>query len=405
MTKRNPRVGAESLASGSVSAYHPPAGLRYGPGLAAVGHRRGLPRFNTLESGSPGQKSQSGRAVVLLAVLAVFLVAILGALWIWVSSGSSDDPPPAIDRQAPVEEGATYFDPGGLPVPPRGAGTAGPIEASTPPVDALQDPRRFEGRGSIRGQVVVDPEVEFPERFTVVVGPSRSLLGRERAASRRVEYPGTAEEFQIDDLPLGGYDVWVEAERMNSLRTAVLLTRTAAHPYVILKISPTGFLDGYVTRSDGGPAADVKVTLERVSGEDRREVLTRADGQYRFDDLPDGEYRILFGPPETPLAPPRSLVFTSPSLRFPDVTLPATVSVRIHSLNYQRSAVPGCVISGFGDHGGKIDAVTDSDGTAWAENLPPGRYRVTARADDGRKARTTIEIENQPGQDFWLIVR
>jgi hypothetical protein len=261
----------------------------------------------------------------------------------------------------------------------------------------------FDGVGSIRGLVTVVGGDPLPESFTVHVGPSTSLFGREHAELRSLAVQGP--EFALAGLPLGGYDVWVEVSGMNSLRTPVLLSAAAPDPYIVLRVSPTGYIDGYVVNRDGRPAQDLRVALEAMFGEGRLETTTRGDGFYRFEDVQDGEYRILFGPLHAPLLPARELAFQAPSMRFPRTELPAAADILLHSTDPGGRAVGDVTLTGFGKPTGRIELVTDFAGDGWARNVPPGRYRLAARDAEGRRGTSTIEVEDRAGQEFWISVR
>lgn len=338
----------------------------------------------------------------MLLLLLAILVGLLG-LWLWNASRS--DPgelspdglgvgPSSGEHSAAIGEpaapdGVERFDLGQAPSTHPGPGAA--ILAA-------------DGHGSIRGRLVVDPGVIFPERWTVVVGPSRRAFGTSPAERRRVDYTGDTAEFVVPDLPLGGYEVRVEAPGMNSKRAVALLTRVSAHPYLIVTVSPTGFIDGFVIGGDSLPAEGIRVTLERRDNQERVETRTRPDGLYRFDSVRDGEYRLIFGPPEKPLVPVRELSFEAPSMRFPNIELPKTVEILIHTRDHLRSRLAGVTVTGFGDKGGRIELVSDSLGEGRASNLPPGRYRVLGHTDDGRRARSTFMVEEIPGQEFYLLL-
>ncbi|MCB9916475.1 MAG: carboxypeptidase regulatory-like domain-containing protein [Planctomycetes bacterium] len=281
-----------------------------------------------------------------------------------------------------------------------------PANAPAEAAPAASAAAEFEGQGSIRGLVQAAPGVTLPESFAVVVGPSRSVRGREHAASRRLQLDGGQREFELADLPLGGYDVWVEADGLRAPRRAVLLTSGSASPYVILQLGRMGFIDGVVRRADGAPAEGVLVALIPSLGEVRREERTRPDGMYRFDDVEDGEYSLAVGPAEAPLVPPRDLYFRAPSMRFPDVELPPTASLLLFAQDYQGRLMPDVVITGFGDAGGSLSVTTGSDGRARAEDLPPGRWRLQARDPQGTlKARMTFDVTLEEGLECWLVLR
>lgn len=262
---------------------------------------------------------------------------------------------------------------------------------------------KFYGRGSIRGLVSVASGVTLPPEFTLHIGPSDSLFGREHAESR--SQVTTEAEFVFEDIPLGGYDVWVAAPGMNSRRNPVLLTQAVPSPYVVLKVAPTGFVDGYVVNKDGRPAAELRVALDAVHSDQRIETQTRQDGFYVFDDVPDGEYQISFGPLDAPLVPPRDLVFQAPSMRFPNVELPPTADILIHTTDRDGKAVGEVTLTGFGRPSGRLSLVTDLAGNGWARNLPLGRYKVSARNEQGLRASMTLVVEDKPGQEFYIAVR
>lgn len=322
------------------------------------------------------------------------------ALFGWIAFQRAEGP-----ANAPLE-----------PVATGSEATGGPATALSPSErdPELWDPPKpyerarptqpsFDGRGSIRGLVQPPPGVPLPKAYTVNVGPSTSLAGRERAEHRSLEVG--AAEFAIEDLPLGGYEVWITAPGLNSRRSPILLTEASAHPYIVLKISPMGSLDGFVVRADGGPAEDLRVELAERDGEGRLEARTRADGYYRFEHVPDGEYRIRFGPLHGALLPEREVAFLAPSLRFPKVELPPTAVILIHTTDVQGRALGEVTLTGFGKPSGRIEATSDLSGNAWVHNLPPGRYRLSGTDAEGRRGKTTLEVQDEASQEFWISVR
>jgi hypothetical protein len=379
---------AESLASARPSAY-----VRGG---VTVGLRPGVTLSRSFNHGAGVRNSRSGRVVLLLSLLLLLVALGLLGLWSWVSLES----PPVIEGTPATAVETSSTAPRIEPVLDTeradvGSGTGGGsgIAAGT------------EGRGSIRGRLVVDPGVTFPDNWTVSVGPSQVVHGAGPVLGKKVSYTGETSEFVIPDLLLGGYEVRVEAPGMNSKPRGVLLTAVSAHPYLIVTVSPTGFIDGFVFGGDSLPAEGVRVTLERLEPKSRRETKTHPDGMYRFDDVRDGEYRLIFGPPENPLVPARELSFEAPSMRFPNVELAKTTEILIYTIDRYRNPLAGVTVTGFGDKGGRIELVTDAEGKGRASNLPPGRYRVRAFTDDGRHSKGTWDVEATQDQAFRLFLR
>ena len=361
-------------------------------------------RENSILAGDPELLVRRGRAssTTVVALVAAALAFFL-ALRLFGAGGAAD----GAGRAPMPQPEAQPTDPSPASPPAGGSGSR-PAGASADgaPRRSYEQPRRqpaFEGLGSLRGMVTVVGGGPLPEVYTVHVGPSNSLQGRGRAANTSVVVRGP--DFAFPDLPLGGYDVWVDAEGLNSLRTPVQLQEASPDPYVVVRVSPTGFLDGHAYTHDGRPAEGLRVALESRRGEARLETATRSDGSYRFDSVPDGEYRILFGPLHAPLVPERELAFQAPSMRFPKVELPPTGEVLFHTTDLEGKALGEVTLTGFGRPAGRLELVTDPEGRAWGRHLLPGRYKLSARHADGRRARATVEIEVGPGQEEWIALR
>lgn len=257
---------------------------------------------------------------------------------------------------------------------------------------------RYEGEGSLRGTVRAPARVTVPLPLRIRVVPA----GKPEAEPRLFE---GGPDFEFPDLPLGLYDVRVEATGMNPSLTTVRLSTAAPSPYVVLKVSPMGSLDGFVVRADGAPAEDVRVELRRADGSLRLVERTRATGHYRFDRVPDGELVIRFGPEGQPLVPEREVAYQAPSLQFPEVQLPPAADVLLHTVDAAGRPVPDVKLVGFGRPAGRLDATSDGTGEVRARNLLPGRYRVAATTEDGRSGRLTMEVELREGLEFWVVVR
>ena len=262
---------------------------------------------------------------------------------------------------------------------------------------------KFLGKGSLRGLLATKDGSPPPIPYVLHVGPSGSIEGREYAVARQVEMHQA--EFVLEDLPLGGYDAWVVAPGMNSRRSPVLLTQNANSPYIILKIFPAGYLDGYVMNDDGRPAQDLRVELAQAIGEERFVTTTRADGSYLIKDIRDGDYTLSFGPKDRPMLPVRDLQFTAPSMHFPKVILPPTSDVKFLTTDIFGKPVPDVSVRGFSRPNGLLEVTTDGAGIGWARNVLPGKYNLTSQHEDGRKAKNAFVVTGEPNQEFWIAVK
>lgn len=339
-------------------------------------------------------RTRRGRAGLL--VLVALLAAAVGALY-WFSRAGP--PPQAAQARDPARLESAASGPRAsemLSAAPaaeaRAASGAGPAASAN----------RFTGRGRIRGSVDTPTGVELPAQYTVVVEPSRTLIGHEHASARRVEVAGSS-EFQVPDLPLGGYDVHCEAPGMNGRELAVLLEQGSADPYVMLVLSPAGRLDGEIVDAELVPLEDLVVTLEplgRLAG--KREARTDAAGRYAFDAVLDGEYRLHYGKIASPIAPPRELEFRAPGFSFPRLVIADLHTLVVRIVDSRRQPVQGARVYGSGSKGGAFDGSTDALGEYRARHLPTGRVRLHAERDGFGKAFAALDLGPIPQRELVL---
>jgi len=252
----------------------------------------------------------------------------------------------------------------------------------------------------------VDPGIEFPERWSLVLAPSRLLTGREHAVERRIELAGGEREFEVAPLPLAGYDVHAEAPGARGLVQPVLLDRASPEAYVVLRLAHTVFLQGDVFDADGAPAEGVPVHVTSKAGAGAQATTTDALGRYRFEDLSLGAWELVLGHPDRPILGPRSLRTAAPGLTFPPLTMPRLGSAEIHVLDGEDRPLPGASVVGAGTRGGDVDGTTDDEGLLVVRHLPEGRYRVRAIHPDGSASgddRTAFHV--RPGESVRVVLR
>lgn len=272
--------------------------------------------------------------------------------------------------------------------------------------EAAEDAKRkFDGRGVVRGEVLVRDGARMPERWTLFVEPHPWLEGHERAASRRVDFEHGETRFEVRDLPLGGYLVRAEGDDENCVPSSVLLVRGSAEQFVTLLLLPSGFIDGGVLDSAGRPAEGLDVTLESVETRQRSTLTTDAAGTFLFRDVLDGEYLLTFGRVDSPLIPAQSIAFKAPSLRFPTRTLPPTGSLKVNVIDVSLRGKSRVHVTGSSPGAGAIDTFSDDGGIARARYLPPGRYRIDARSEEGLAAGASVDIVAGEERSLEMLVR
>lgn len=267
------------------------------------------------------------------------------------------------------------------------------------------DAGRFQGgAGQIRGYIETADTTPFPTVWQLVLEPSTTLTGRERAERRVIEFQAGEQEFVISDLPLAGYDLMPRAAGMNGRRHPVLLERNNDNPYVTLQLHPAGFILGRVVDHEKLATAGLEVTLQALTREGVFETRTDTIGNYRFDDVLDGEYRLVFGPLTSPLLPPQSLRFSAPTMTVPDKQLPPLLRLNLLVLGPDHLPVFEAQVTGAGSDGGLVDVQTDAFGRATALFLPAGRYRLTAKHELYQRVRQSVELNARP-TDLTLRLR
>jgi len=343
---------------------------------------------------APGS-ARSGRVLIIL--IALLFVAGIAFLWLGAGERAAGRTLAPRTEEAPAQSAG----PSELVAAPRAPSEAAePTDGELAPfVPARASETRFAGKlGSLRGHIEVSGENPFPQTWRLVLRPSNTLPAREHAVSRSIEFSDARTEFEVAELPLGGYDVHGEAPGFNGQVLPVLLEPGNEHPFVNLRFVPCGTLEGRILDADSLPAEGVKVTLLAVPEESLAgTVTTDASGVYRFEQLADGEYEILVGEATAPLMPERRPVrFMAPRLTFPDIDLPQLGQLLVRVVDSLARPLEGVEVRGSGTHGGVIDGRTDYDGRLVVKHLPAGQFRLRLQHPSFAKEyakRIAVEVE------------
>ena len=352
---------------------------------------------------SPAPRRGSA-AVLLLAALLV-----LGGLVAWlVLAGTQATPGPGdpvtpradagvqetrTDRSIPtVRTNATT---------PAGAPAAGPARTAGGPRRVGGDPDRFRGRGVLRGSIEAAPGLSMPAAWTLVLEPSSSLAGSGDPEPRRIELTGD-DDWVVEDLPLGGYAVRAEAPGCNGRAVHVLLERTSNAAYVMLQLSPAGFVEGRLVDADGAPVEEVEVWLLPgapkalgLTGSEGRSTRSDVEGLWRFDDVLDGTYTLLFGPPSAPLVDPVAIRFQAPSLTWPSPELPPLVDLELLVTDAVGQPVGDATVVGTSPQA--FRATSLPNGSVRVPNLPFGFLNVRAEHEALGSGRLTLQLVDPDG--------
>lgn len=334
--------------------------------------------------------ARSSALLLLLAVLAATLLVLFAVSRVAIDDTAVLPVPPT--RAAPGVHGPA-------PEPEEQARTrsVAEIERAHPKPDAPagvehQGLDESHGPGVIRGRITAARGTDLPKVWTLVVEPHPFLQGSERAVTRRLEFANGEQEFKVEGLPLAGYNVRAQAAGLNDVACSALLVPGSDNVFVSPQFLPAGFIDGNVIDASGAPAEGILVTITSDSTHARTSARTDARGNYLIAGVTDGNYLLSIGSPEAPLLKQDSLAFKAPSLRFPTRQLPDTGILRVTTVDQSGRALAGTEVSGFSSSGGSLRTTTDARGAAVVRYLQPGRYRLEAKIEDGRRAGQWIDV-------------
>jgi hypothetical protein len=256
----------------------------------------------------------------------------------------------------------------------------------------LFDPRRFEGSGALQGRLRTPEGAAAPARWTLILEPSKVLLGGERARARRVDFEAGELEFELRDVPLGGYAVRAEAAGFHGPVEQVLLARPDSLRVVLeLALTRPGTLEGRLVDAHGAGVGGVGLWLAPLSdGPSRRATASQPDGRFRIDGLADGEYRLHAGAQALALRDPIEVAFQAPHLQLEDWVLPELGSLDLRVLDPGGRGVAGATIEATCERRGSVVATCDALGQALLEHLPSGQVQLVVSPPEGTPGRPKL---------------
>lgn len=279
------------------------------------------------------------------------------------------------------------------------------------PMDWKSYKKTFDGFCIISGMIEVDPGVEFPAQWRLVIQPSQLALGRDRATERIVEFEGTERTFEEFDLPMGGYRVHVEAAGMSCRGQEVMLFKLKGlenlpgknHAHLLLKLIPAGVAEGVVRDSDGVGVGNLPVFIENQRDRGRQSTQTDGSGYWRIDEVIEDPYILSLGNVDRPLIEPQAFGMVSPRYTHPDLTIPRTRTITVRVVDAQGAPVAAARLRGYGRPAGVIEASSEVDGTARIPFLPDGEYTLRGEARGELQGVTVFHVgEDSPSQAVTL---
>ena len=326
-------------------------------------------------------------------------------------SGLTDEPTRGSGPSS--TEGGTGTD--AMSAPPNSAGDLTPIPNGGIqvglPMEWKNYEKTFDGSCTISGMIEVDPGVEFPAQWRLVIQPSQLALGRDRATERVLEFEGNERTFEEFDLPMGGYRVHVEAAGMSCRGQEVMLFKLKGlenlpgknHAHLLLKLIPAGVAEGVVRDSDGVGVGNLPVFIENQRDRGRQSTQTDGSGYWRIDEVIEDPYILSLGNIDRPLIEAQAFGMVSPRYTHPDLTIPRTRTITVRVVDEKGAPVAAAHLRGYGRPAGVIEVSTEVDGTAQIPFLPDGEYTLRGEARGGLQGVTVFHVgEDSPSRAVTL---
>lgn len=259
--------------------------------------------------------------------------------------------------------------------------------------------RQPDGRpiGIIRGRLSLNGVARLDGPWKLILEPSRFAIGAELAERRELELPGAERDFEVTGLPLAGYDVRAEYPGLNGRALPLVLRKGAEATYVVIELSPSADVAGRLINSEGLGEEGISVHLRATGTSVDLSTVSDALGDYRFDDVLDGNYTLRVGAANAPILDPLSIQVRAPRMTVPDLEVPSLGRLRIEVVDPFDTPQPDVEVFGGGNGGGSIDVTTDSTGTALATLLPAGRYSLRAQVEGLGRGFAKVDVEPSEG--------
>ena len=371
-------------------------------GMKLAGHQIGTTP-TTSRTGEVFHRQESRQPCVSTrrALIGPSLLGLLAACGLLVSAcrEAPEEPLSPESREASVSAEAEL-------AAPQASAPTQPADALADSPRPLRDPARFRGEGSLRGHLRLPGRLPAPTGWIVEVEPSRTLPGSEFAIKVRLDLPGSATEFEMGGLPLGGYDLRVRAPGYASPAQPVLLQRGSANPYVQVALAPLGTVHGLLVDTEGTPVTGAPLHLRlRRSGEVFH-AETRADGSWFFEDIEPAAWTLITGPLELPWIDP--VHFDNVGARSANLgeqRVPMTGTFKIQVTDAFQVGVPGAQVVGYSMRGGSFDLTADNEGHVTVPFLTLGEWTLMASDGTERRARAKLTLTDSRPTPVYLTLQ
>lgn len=353
----------------------------------------------------------SSRTATVLAVVAAAALA-----W-WLLRGDAFPPPGGVEEHAPAppaaleEEGEPRFPRPGTPHPelprtPVASASAPATPGAAPSRSPASKPREAFPEGPAAVGEVVGVVLLLPER-TPVSGAVVRLIGggpgREVAPYPAISSATTGDNgiFRIEGFAPGAYVFEAAVGGRSPRQFRATIPETGGVDGIEILLGAGGAVEG---RVDGpsGPAAEVAVKVNRSGTGGGPGFLARrtdAGGNYRFEDLPSGDYSVEVGERDSG---GRSGSVTVEAGRTVRLDFPAGASVSGTILDEAGDAVPDAYVRVIrvGGPYASTQTRTGKEGAYRLDAIEPGAVRIQVQVTgEGGYAMNVLDATLVPGEN------